>query len=813
MTKQYLGIDLGTTNSAAAIFDGEQTEVVLNKRGQENTPSIVRIAGDKVMVGDRARKFLDSDAANTHREFKRLMGTGKLTAPDSTGQQWSPEQLSAEVLKALLDDTETATGKRPSRAVITVPALFELPQSKATSEAAHIAGLEKAELLPEPVASAFSAGWSEDSVGQSWLVFDLGGGTFDASLVEARDGLLRVIGHDGDNFLGGRDIDRLLVDWVVRQLETNHQVQIAVDDPDHKALAARLYSEAEQAKIRLSTQPATTVEIELELAGEDIVDELTLSRRELELLCAPVIDRALEICRRLLAQHGLGDGGLDRTVLVGGPANMPIIRDRVTEELAPLAAADRNPMTLVAEGAALYAASIGLGSGDEEEEASQSASAGCKFWLQYPNVCSELDPTVMGRLVTADGATPAAIQLVRDGWEGEKVSLNQEGAFLTTVSIQPSKATRFNLRCFDADGGLIPAYPETVSIMHGLTLSDPPLSRSIGVALANGYVKTFLERGTPLPARRTFSQSTIDTLLPGTNGELNIPIVQGERAKARYCRRVGNLVIRASELKKPLHAGSKVEISLEVDRGGNMESQATVPDQKLLIKGVAELVIPSADPHAMRAMWQSLQQRASILQQDAFRERNESMVRQLERQQQQLGEIGVQLAGAMQDEDTGQRLYRNLLELEAEVEELEQRGQIDELRDQCETEYLNAQYSVMQWGGDTDKQLLANLEKRMATAMERGRVTELERVIEQMERINVTAYRKSPEFWSDQFHHAASRLHEAHDMKRAKRLVEQGHKLLGEGKTGELRGITQSLWTLLPDNVRAAEDTHDSGIF
>ncbi|MFV8780846.1 Hsp70 family protein [Microbulbifer sp. SA54] len=811
MTKLYLGIDLGTTNSAAAIFDGEQVAVVPNKRGQENTPSIVRITGDTVMVGDRARKFLDSDAANTHREFKRLMGTGNRTAPDSHGKQWSPEQLSAEVLKALLDDTEAAAGVRPSQAVITVPALFELPQSKATSEAAHLAGLQNVELLPEPVASAFAAGWTEDAVGQSWLVFDLGGGTFDASLVEARDGLLRVIGHDGDNFLGGRDIDRLLAEWAVRQLEVAHQIHIPLNSPAHKALTAKLYSEVEQAKIRLSTQSSTTVEIDLELDGREIVDELPLTRAELELLCEPILNRALEICRRLLAEHGMEHGGLDRTVLVGGPANMPVIRDRITAELAPLAAADRNPMTLVAEGAALYAVSIGLGS--EQERADPQTASGCKFWLQYPNVCSELDPTVMGRLVSAGGSTPSHIQFVRDGWEGEKIALNQENTFLTSVSIQPTRATQFELRCFDTQGQRVPAHPEKISIMHGLTLSDPPLSRSIGVALANGYVKTFLERGTPLPARRTFTQSTIDTLMPGTQAELNIPIVQGERAKARYCRRVGNLVIRAKDLKKPLYAGTKVEISLEVDRGGNMQSQASVPDQNLLISGVAELIIPSADPHAMRAMWQSLQQRVAVLQQDAFRERSESMVRLLERQQQQLGEIGTQLAGAMEDEDSRQRLYRNLLEVEAEVEELTQRGQINELRDQCETEYLNAQYCVVQWGSETDKQLLANLEKKMATALEAGRVTELERIIEQLERINQAAYRKSPDFWSEQFHHAASRVHEARDMKRAKRLVDQGHSLLEQGKAEQLRGITQSLWALLPDVVLAAEDTHDSGVF
>lgn len=810
MTKLYLGIDLGTTNSAAAIFDGESARVVPNKRGQQNTPSIVRIANEKVTVGERARKFLDSDSANTHREFKRLMGTAKLTAPDSSGKQWLPEQLSAEVLKALIDDVESATGTRPQRAVITVPALFELPQSKATSEAARLAGLEKIELLPEPVASAFSAGWSEESAGQSWLVFDLGGGTFDVSLVESRDGLLRVIGHDGDNFLGGRDIDRVIVEWLVHQLEQRHHIQLPIDGPSHKAIAAKIYAEAEQAKIRLSSQPKTTIEIDLELEHDDLVDEFSISRQELDALCTPIVERALEISRRLLSEHGLAENKLDRVVLVGGPANMPVIRDRVTAELAPLAAKDRDPMTLVAEGAALYAASIDLGS--DSEGSAELAPNECKFWLQYPNVCSELDPTIMGRVIERGDHSPTTVQFARDGWQGEKVSLSEEGTFLTSVSIRPSGATQFEMKCFDQAGLPIAAHPKTVSVVHGLTLSDPPLSRSIGIALANGYVKTFLERGSPLPARRTFVQATIDTLMPKGSNTLNIPIVQGERAKARYCRKVGNLVIRANELKKPLLAGSRIEVTLEVDRGGNMEAQALLIDQGVLIQGVAELIIPSAEPDAMRAVWQSLKRRTITLQQDAFRERNEEMVRLLAKLQQHLEEIGVQLAGTMEDEDSRQRLYRNLLELEAETEEFEQRGQIEHLREQCENLYLSTQDVIISWGSDTDKRLFHDLETKLRVALERGRVTELERMIEQLERLAHAAYRKSPEYWSDQFHHASSRVHESHDMKRASRLVDKGRTLLEEGKTEELRNITQSLWSLLPDNIRAAEDTHDSGI-
>ena len=205
----YVGIDLGTTNSAAAVFDGERVSVVRNAQGATVTPSVVRVDKQgRITVGTRARRFIEQDPANTAAEFKRLMGTGKAIEFPASGKQIKPEELSAEILKALRQDIQDQLGIAVERAVISVPALFELPQSAATSEAARLAGFARVELLQEPIASALAAGWrADDDGGGTWLVFDLGGGTFDASLLETRDGLLRVVGHDGDNFLGGRDFD------------------------------------------------------------------------------------------------------------------------------------------------------------------------------------------------------------------------------------------------------------------------------------------------------------------------------------------------------------------------------------------------------------------------------------------------------------------------------------------------------------------------------------------------------------------------------------------------------------------------------
>src|SRR5215510_4711412 len=189
-TPLYVGIDLGTTNSAAAVFDGERVNVVRNAQGATVTPSVVRLDKQgRVTVGTRARRFLEQDPTNTAAEFKRLMGTGKPIEFPAAATARTPEQLSAEILKALRQDIADQLGVPIERAVISVPA--------------------RVELLQEPIASALAAGWRADDDGSgTWLVFDLGGGTFDASLLETRDGLLRVVGHDGDNFLGGRDFDR-----------------------------------------------------------------------------------------------------------------------------------------------------------------------------------------------------------------------------------------------------------------------------------------------------------------------------------------------------------------------------------------------------------------------------------------------------------------------------------------------------------------------------------------------------------------------------------------------------------------------------
>ncbi|HEY1088408.1 MAG TPA: Hsp70 family protein, partial [Archangium sp.] len=504
----FLGIDLGTTNSAAAVFDGTQVHLVRTPQGGTLTPSIVRFdAKGNALVGAKARRMLDADPDNTRGEFKRLMGTQQLLEFPAAKKKLKPEELSAAVLKSLRADVQEQFGVAPARAVISVPALFELPQSSATSEAARLAGFERVELIQEPIASALAAGWTTENAAGSWMVYDLGGGTFDASLLETRDGLLRVIGHDGDNFLGGRDFDHALVDFVLQRLSADEGVSLLRSDPSIAAGLRKLKFAVEDVKIELTRAANANVLIPALKLGEHVLDvDVTLTRDDVTRLCTPLVDRSIMVCLRLLQAHGLDPAQLSRLVLVGGPTVMPVLRQRLKDLFGVTLADGLDPMTLVAQGAALYAASAGL----DARPAPKVEEQGRRIWLQYPAMTSDLSPHVVGRLVEEPGPKPASIQLERqDGWKSAETQLNEEGAFILAVDVLPRRPNEFTLRGRGSDGKPVALKPSKFSIVQGLTLTDPPLSRTIGVAMANDRVNVYFERGAPLPARRSFRHETV----------------------------------------------------------------------------------------------------------------------------------------------------------------------------------------------------------------------------------------------------------------------------------------------------------------
>ncbi|WP_437646090.1 Hsp70 family protein [Sorangium sp. So ce362] len=817
----YVGIDLGTTNSTAAAFDGENVTLVRNAQGATLTPSVVRIdARGATTVGARARRFLESDPQNTRAEFKRLMGTAQPIEFAAAKVTRKPEELAAEVLRSLRADVAEHLGALPSSAVISVPALFELPQSSATSEAARLAGFERVELIQEPVASALAAGWTVEESTGSWLVYDLGGGTFDVSLLETRDGLLRVVGHDGDNFLGGRDFDWAIVDWALAEIARAQGVTVSRADPRHAAALRKLKLAVEDVKIELTRaeDAALAIPAAFEVDGAPVDVDLVLQRSTLDALCAPIIDRSIEVCRRLLAAHGLDASQLARVVLVGGPTVMPALRARVRDALGAPFGEGLDPMTLVAQGAAIYAATAGL---DARASASRAGAnegkeEGRRLWLQYPAMSSDLTPHVVGRVMEGPGAAPERIRLARegDGWTSAEAPLDAEGAFVVTVDLLPRRPNVFRVEATAAGGATVPVHPQAITIVQGLTISDPPLSRTVGVALADNSVRVYFERGAPLPARRTFVHHSVESVPKGSGAcVLKIPIVQGELDVAHLCRVVGNLEIDGSGLTQALPAGSAIELTLELDRGGHLSARALIPSQGLVFERVAHLLVPEAAPEVLDASLAAMRERLASVRESALRRDAPHALGKVTYVECALVEVERDAAAARGgDADAGQKARRALLELDVLLEQAEADKRWPELEAEAQASVANASAWISQLGSSTEKALLEEAAQGVARARAEKNQVELQRQLRLVRNLSSAAFQRHPKAWVWMFEDAASEAHQASDLVRAQRLVRDGRGAAERGDTAALRAITEEIWRLLPVDAQKRRLGHESGV-
>lgn len=815
----FVGFDLGTTNSAAAVFDGQRSEAVRADDGGSLTPSVVRIDGKgRVTVGARAKRQQARTQGEVIGEFKRLMGTGDKLRFEAAGVDKSPEELAALVLESLRRDVADQTGVSPERAVVSVPALFELPQSAATARAAELAGLSRVELIAEPVASAIASGWSNDEPSGAWLVYDLGGGTFDVSLLETRDGLLRVVGHDGDNFLGGRDFDWALVDYVLEQLEQRHGKAPKRGNPAHEGAIARLKQGVEDVKIQLSRRQQAELVLDdpIEVDGEALEVALSLDRTVLEGRAAPIVERTIDVCKRLLSDRGVTPGDLSQLVFVGGPTMASYVRDRVTAALGARAAEGHDPMTLVARGAAIYAASANLDA-RPVTAGPLALREGRKVWLQYPALSSDLTPHVVGRvLAEGGGPTVATVQLQRtDGqWTSPEAKVGDDGGFVLTTELVPRQRNVFTLHAKTEEGASIQLDPPEVAIMQGLSITDPPLSRSVGVALADDSVHVYFERGVPLPARRTFTHRTVESVARGSDASvLKIPVVQGEMELAHLCRHVGTLEIPGAEITDSLPAGAAVEVTLELDRGGRLSAQALVPSLDQSFDGVAQLMIPDTDPEALTEALVTVRQRIKDIRSAAFRDGSTAALQRFKGSDVLLAEIERDIAACRGgDTDAGQRARRNFLEAEAMVHDVELSRSWPELDARATQTLASAQQWVSDLGSDIERRLLEQASTAAQNAREARDAPELQRQLRVVRRLRNAAYFRHPQAWAWQFEGAASEAHRASDIVAANALVAQGQAALDKGDTQGLRAATEGLYRLLPPDARAKRKSFDSGV-
>lgn len=587
------GIDLGTTNSAIAVYDSGKTKMYRTDTQRDTMPSCVMVTKKGFLVGDKANAQLTKDKkkaftdlafkSNIFIEFKRTMGNSIKYKTDM-GSELSSEELSSEVLKTLKSYVDDENVKS---AIITIPAAFEMNQINATKKAAELAGLEYVELVQEPYAAAIAYGVDSSNKNGYWLVFDFGGGTFDSALVKVEDGIIKVIDTEGDNFLGGKNLDEAIVENVfIPYLRNKYSIDSILEDAEKFNAFKEMWKLlAEEAKNQLSYKEEYSVLTNLydEYGEDDNGDEfeidLTISRLELKEIIAPFIQKAIDYCLVLLNRNNLSGSSLDELILVGGPTLSPIVREMLEKQIRkPNTSID--PMTVVAQGAAIYASSI---NNPVEGEVDLSK---VQLHIDYESMVVGAETFVTIKTKERDNIVFAEIFRSDDAFKSEKVEINNIGEVIELILVE-NENNVFSVQLYDEKGDRLECEPKSFSIKEGTVAGGAPLPHFICIEVVDKLTRkkiikplVGLEKNKTLPATGVMNDLKIRRQIrPGMDDFFDIPIYQGEPyTKAILNNHVSTIRITGNDLPVLLAENSIANLIIDIDRSNIMNGKVNFID-------------------------------------------------------------------------------------------------------------------------------------------------------------------------------------------------------------------------------------------
>src|SRR5690554_470779 len=600
------GIDLGTTNSAISKMENGTPESIRTNTLKDTMPSCVFInRRGAIQVGDAAFNALkaeklnvmknwDSSDDNSFIEFKRTMGFDAKYDSSNAKRSFSSIELSAEVLKTLKSFEKD---ENINSVVITVPAAFKNNQIDHTRQAGKLAGFQQVEIITEPEAAAWVYGLNADNKDGYWLVFDFGGGTFDAALLKVSDGIRQVIDTEGDNYLGGKNLDEAIVDKIIIPYLKNRFVidELLSDDYKSKILRNSMKFYAEEIKKQLSFSDETSILTNLgDIPGEDdegneLELDMTVTVSELENAIASVFQKSIDISQELLKRNNLDGSKLAALILVGGPTMSPILRKMLSNQICkPDTSVD--PMTVVAKGAAIYASTIKRKGGTIETNPTKIQ---LEINFEPTSVFDEEDGVIKILADKTESEIPAKVfaNVSRQdgGWSSGNVEINSIGE-IVTVQLEKGKSNAFLVTLYDDKGNKLECEPSNFNILQGGKGGSAVLPYNIGIEIQDRNTGKLefrtvkgLTKSKQLPASGTMSNlKTPKQIRPGMDSDfLEIAIYQGEHGaegtRALYNHHVNTIYITGSDLPALLPANSDVDIELKVDINQKITGLATFP--------------------------------------------------------------------------------------------------------------------------------------------------------------------------------------------------------------------------------------------
>ncbi len=698
-TKIDYGIDLGTTNSAISRMENESPIIIkTDYKTKETMPSCIYINRKKaIQVGDSAYSALRRDKlkamknwkdsnSNSFIEFKRTMGTDKKYYSSNLERELSSEELSAEVLKKL---KSFVTDEDIPAVVITVPAAFKNNQIEATRRAAKMAGFHHIELLQEPVAASMAYGLNTKHKNGYWLVFDFGGGTFDAALLKVEDGIMKVIDTEGDNYLGGKNLDYAIVDKIIiPYLQENYVIDsILADDRKKQILRNAMKFYAEEAKIQLSFNETYNILSDLgDIPGEDDEGEefeldITVTQDDMQKTLGPVFQKAIDISLNLLKRNNLNGNDLDSLILVGGPTHSPVLRKMLSQQIrTPDTSVD--PMTVVSKGAALYASTI-----DVSEEIREQTRDKTKIQLEIANEPSTVETEVYVPVKILEDKTEGTIpdkvfvEIIRsdNAWSSGKIEINTIGEVVELL-LNENKNNVFNVVLYDDKGNILECEPSSFSIIQGSKISNATLAYNIGIEVKDKVTGKIvfrsikgLEKNKSLPAVGTINGlKTQQPVRPGMVSDyIKIPIYEGEHAadgtRAIYNEHVSDIIITGNDLPALLPENSDIDLTIKVDRSQKISVTAYFPYLDFTYETIVESTRSSIETSWLENEIEKTKRSLRKLKRDA---NNQADLKKLQELEEDIKELERIFNNNKNDVDTKQEVLSNLRKALKAIDEI-----------------------------------------------------------------------------------------------------------------------------------------------
>ena len=824
-----IGIDLGTTNSEIAVNRNGEIEIVKNLLGDDYTPSVFGIdkAGNKV-VGKKAYDKLFKGSSpdeldNNKAEVKRLMGTDEKINFSRLGKSMTPEEVSAEILKSLKADLTRKYPDFPTTAaVITVPAYFDSLQNEATKRAGKLAGFKHIVLLQEPIAAAMAYGFSADK-NQTWIVYDLGGGTFDVALVSANNGVLKVVEHGGDNFLGGKDIDQSLVDKVIKPaiLRNFTLTDFDASNKKYRSVFAKLKAIAETAKIELSSYDKTTIEVDeigSDEDGREIYVSIDYTRTEFNDLIKPIVDKTIDVTKDVVRRSHISKASISQVVFVGGPTQIPYIRQRVADDLGINIDVSVDPLTTVARGACVYGLSERIPV-DLIDNANKPQNA-IRLTLNYDSMTSDDDQLVTGSIETLPDDSQYYVRISSDsGFYNSNDIKIKNGKFFDTVAVEHGKTNIYWIYLLDNNGNNIPVFPDSFTITHGLSVQGAPIPHDIGVIYAKKNLANnsqmievcdkFFERGLVLPLEATHSYKTARTLQKGENTPLPIKVYEGDSSNPNYNEIITTLKIDGSKLDYDLPAGSDIDITIKVNESREVSVDAYLPDIDLLLNARADTYAQAIDTDKLQRSLDTQKERAEQLMSSAN-------VEEEKRIKEDISSIQNNINNAS-DTDSRQKAERDLNALSQRLDKIEGGKSTTGLARDLEqiiqsTNTMLGQMDDRNSNYDSLAQEFDDIKRAAEKAIANKDDIALQHIIDQASDLQLRIAMEDPGFWVAMLRNIEKDRHAIPDQQLASYHTNKAHEAIANNDVDELRRHVQELIRLMPNEAQNRINSNLAGI-